>query len=68
MKTVKKYAIKYKDSDSYLDMYDCEISDIDKAILFDTWELAWNFRNDIDVAYLYEIVMIEINYKIIGNC
>jgi hypothetical protein len=62
--TTTKYAIKYNNSDSYLDQYDCETSDINKAILFDTYTEAIECRKEIDVAYLYEIVRVTINYKI----
>lgn len=65
MTTVQKYAIKYKDSNSYLDQWDCETTDIDKAMFFDTYTSALNFRNEIDVAYLYEIIEVSIKYKII---
>jgi hypothetical protein len=64
MTTVKKYAIKYKDSNSYLDKYDCETTDIAKAMLFDTYKTAKDCRDTIDVAYLFEVVEIEIIYKV----
>lgn len=63
MTTVQKYAIKYKDSNNYIDKYDCETPEIDKAILFETYTEALDYRNNIDVAYLYEIVRVTISYK-----
>ncbi len=68
MATTQKYGIKYKDSDSYLDKWDCETDNVDKAMLFDTYTEAIDYRNNIDVAYLYEIVRVVINYKINVIC
>jgi hypothetical protein len=62
MTTATKYAIKYNNFDSYLDIWDCETDDIAKAMLFDTYTDALDYRNDIDVAYLYEVVRVTINY------
>jgi hypothetical protein len=45
-------------------MWDCETDNIDKAMLFDTYTEALDYRNAIDVAYLYEIVRVVIDYKI----
>lgn len=62
---ITKYALRYIENELYLDKYDCETIYIDKAMLFDTWESAYNYRNNIDVAYLYEIIEFEVNYKMI---
>jgi len=55
-----KYAIKYIGENEYLNEYGCPTTNINKAYFYNNYEDALDYRNNIDVAYLYEIVKIKI--------
>jgi hypothetical protein len=59
------YAIANSETGEYLDEYECETKDITKAHFYDSEEIAEEFRTDIDVAYLYQVVEIKIRYSLL---
>ena len=61
-----KYAIANIESGKYLDNHECETKYIKKAYFYDSEEIAEEFRvDDIDVAYLYQVVEVKIRYSLL---
>jgi hypothetical protein len=60
----RKFAIMNRTYKTFLDDYECEVCSPLNALLFDSFDMAKYTLDNIDVAYLYEIVEVEINYII----
>ena len=63
---IEKYIIStIEQPRKFLDIYDCETTKFSLATQYDSKEEADGMLSEIDVAYLYEVVSIEVTFKLI---
>jgi hypothetical protein len=61
------YAIRNKENKKFLDHIDYEVDGLELAKIYYFEDCAMESQKEIDVAYLYEVVKVKVNYEVIES-